>query len=191
MLDESVFEVGPYLREVPHCLRVGDQAVREVVDDRVEAERLDEEPGAGSRLENAQDLERLHGLSDGIATDAKLTGEIAFRGERIAWLQVVADDVSLDLLLNLMEEGRPLERPQALRRSGFYGLRRGRLIGDVFLAAGYGHRDGRENITSRKPSPILQGFLGDGVPVSRHYSHQTSRIAHMFIVDDAVEDAWG
>ena len=50
VLDETVLKVGAYLREVSNRLRVREQPIRKIVNDRVEAEGLDEEPRTGARL---------------------------------------------------------------------------------------------------------------------------------------------
>ena len=82
-----------------------EEPVGQVVEDRLEGKRLDEDAFALARLEHAEDSRLFGRLAEREPADAQIARERAFRREGVSRSQVVRLDVALELLLRLAVQG--------------------------------------------------------------------------------------
>jgi hypothetical protein len=105
----SDFEVTPHFQQVGEILRADKDGVWQVIDDWVEREVPDKQTSSWSCFDDAQYLEGLNRLPDGVTPDPEALSEIALCGERITGPEPLLHDQVAHGLENLTAQWSSFE----------------------------------------------------------------------------------
>jgi hypothetical protein len=104
---ESLFQGPPRLQQLAQRNAVGLKSVRQLLDERAEAERPDKQTLAPLDLHHAVRLQSTQRLTHGCLADIEQGRQLGFRGQRITRSQSTLHDEGADGLAGLVREQRP------------------------------------------------------------------------------------